>query len=285
MSMPEFQLPRPRLGRIGRWVAYALAALILILFPSLYPWAVVEAGFRGVVVQFGAVKPYVFEPGFHLKVPTQAVIPYDVRVQKKEAQVDAASRDLQSVMATVAVNYYPDPRRVNDLHRQVGPDYVVQVIDPRVQEAVKAVTARYTAEELITKRQEMRDAVKRLLADRLQTYGIIVDDFSVVNFAFSEEFNKAIEAKQTAEQLALKAQRDLERIKIEAEQRVAQARAEAEALRVQRESVTPELIRLREVEAQLKAIEKWNGVLPQVTGGATPFIGGLNLNPAGGGGR
>lgn len=285
MSMPEFQLPRPRLGRIGRWVAYALAALILILSPSLYPWAVVEAGFRGVVVQFGAVKPYVFEPGFHLKVPTQAVIPYDVRVQKKEAQVDAASRDLQSVMATVAVNYYPDPRRVNDLHRQVGPDYVVQVIDPRVQEAVKAVTARYTAEELITKRQEMRDAVKRLLAERLQTYGIVVDDFSVVNFAFSEEFNKAIEAKQTAEQLALKAQRDLERIKIEAEQRVAQARAEAEALRVQRESVTPELIRLREVEAQLKAIEKWNGVLPQVTGGATPFIGGLNLNPAGGGGR
>lgn len=285
MSMPEFQLPRPRLGRIGRWVAYALAALILILSPSLYPWAVVEAGFRGVVVQFGAVKPYVFEPGFHLKVPTQAVIPYDVRVQKKEAQVDAASRDLQSVMATVAVNYYPDPRRVNDLHRQVGPDYVVQVIDPRVQEAVKAVTARYTAEELITKRQEMRDAVKRLLAERLQTYGIVVDDFSVVNFAFSEEFNKAIEAKQTAEQLALKAQRDLERIKIEAEQRVAQARAEAEALRVQRESVTPELIRLREVEAQLKAIEKWNGVLPQVTGGATPFIGGLNLGPAGGGRR
>ena len=101
---------------------------------------------------------------------------------------------------------------------------------------------------------------------------IMVDDFSIVNFQFSKQFTQAIEAKQTAEQLALKAQRDLERIKIEAEQKIAQAKAEAEALRLQKENVTPQLVRLRQIEASLRAIEKWDGRMPKVTSGAIPFI-------------
>jgi regulator of protease activity HflC (stomatin/prohibitin superfamily) len=106
----------------------------------------------------------------------------------------------------------------------------------------------------------------------LSSYAILVDDFSIVNFKFSQVFEQAIEAKQTAEQLALKAQRDLERIKIEADQKVASARAEAEALRLQKENVTPQLIKLRQIEASIKAIEKWDGHLPKINSGAVPFI-------------
>jgi regulator of protease activity HflC (stomatin/prohibitin superfamily) len=101
---------------------------------------------------------------------------------------------------------------------------------------------------------------------------MILEDINIKEFAFSDEFNKAIESKQTAEQNALRAKRDLERIKIEAEQKVAQAGAEAEALRLKKQEVTPELIQLKQIEVQEKALEKWDGRLPSVTGGATPFI-------------
>lgn len=106
---------------------------------------------------------------------------------------------------------------------------------------MKAVTAKYTTVMLITQREMVRYEIRTLLKERLIAYNIVVDDFSIVNFKFSQQFAQAIEAKQTAEQLALKAQRDLERIKIEAEQKITQARAEAEALRLQKENVTPNL--------------------------------------------
>ncbi|MEW5932606.1 MAG: prohibitin family protein [Bacillota bacterium] len=196
----------------------------------------------------------------------------DVRVQKTETEAAAASRDLQTVRSLIAVNYHVDPAAVGDLYRRVGMRYAATVIVPAVQECVKAVTAQYTAEQLITERQQVSARVREQLQAKLEPYGIVVDGFNVVNFDFSEEFNRAIEAKQAAEQLALKAQRDLDRVKIEAEQKLTQARAEAEALRIQKQEVTPELLRLREIEAMLKAIEKWDGKLPQVTGGAVPFL-------------
>jgi regulator of protease activity HflC (stomatin/prohibitin superfamily) len=143
-----------------------------------------------------------------------------------------------------------------------------------VQEVVKAVTAKYTAEELITKRPAVSDAMKLALTERLLEHNIAVDAFSIVGFSFSKIFMEAIESKQTAEQLALKAKRDLDRIKIEAEQTITAAKAEAESLRLQKANISMDLIELRKIEANLKAIEKWNGILPQVTGaGAVPFIG------------
>jgi len=137
---------------------------------------------------------------------------------------------------------------------------------------MKAVAARYTAEQLITKRDTVSNTIRDLLAEALKKYGLAVDEVSITDFSFSKEFDRAIESKQTAEQMALKAQRDLDRIRIEAEQKVAAAKAEAEALRVQKQVVSKELIELRQIEVQKIAVEKWNGVLPQVTGNATPFI-------------
>ena len=164
------------------------------------------------------------------------------------------------------------PDKVNKIFQNIGTEFKARIVDPAVQEVVKAITARYTAVELITQREKVRNEIKDLLRQRLIAYDIIVDDFSIVNFRFSQQFEAAIEAKQTAEQLALKAQRDLERIKIEADQKIASAKAEAESLRLQKENVTPQLIQLRKIEASIKAIEKWDGHMPKITSGAVPFL-------------
>ncbi len=244
-----------------------------IAFLILNPFVIVGAGERGVVLNFGAVQDYVYDEGLHLRIPiAQKVVIMDVKVHKSQTDAEAASKDLQDTHSTIAVNYHILPEKANWVYQNIGKEYKERIIDPAVQEVVKAVTARYTAVELITQREKVRAEIMELLKKRLIAYNIVVDDFSIVNFKFSQQFTQAIEAKQTAEQLALKAQRDLERIRIEAEQKITQAKAEAEALRLQKQNVTPELVKLRRIEALLKAIEKWDGKLPRVTSGAIPFI-------------
>lgn len=244
-----------------------------IAFLILNPFVIVGAGERGVVLNFGAVQDYVFDEGLHLRIPiVQKVVLMDVKVHKSQTDAEAASKDLQDTHSIIAVNYHILPEKANWIYQNIGKEYKERIIDPAVQEVVKAVTAKFTAVELITQREKVRAEIMDLLKKRLTAYNIVVDDFSIVNFKFSEQFTQAIEAKQTAEQLALKARRDLERIKIEAEQKITQAKAEAEALRLQKQNVTPELVKLRMIEASLKAIEKWDGHLPKVTAGAVPFI-------------
>ncbi|KQC08114.1 MAG: HflC protein [Smithella sp. SDB] len=249
------------------------AILLLVLF--LKPWVQIGAGERGTVLNFGAVQKTVMGEGLHFRIPImQTIIPMDVKVQKALTSAAASSSDLQEVSSEVAINYHIVPDKANIVYQSIGVHFKERIIDPAVQEVVKAVSARYTAEELITKRPAVSDAMKTTLSERLLLHNIAVDAFSIVGFSFSKIFMEAIESKQTAEQLALKAKRDLERIKIEADQKVAAAKAEAESLRLQRANISPDLIELRKIEANLKAIDKWNGILPQVTGGgAVPFIG------------
>lgn len=253
---------------------YLLGIVIIIfLLILLNPLVIVPAGHVGVKLNFGAVQEPPLNEGIHVIMPIyQKVMLVDCRVKKVENHAAAASRDLQTVTSTVAVNYNVIPSSAAKLYRRVGLEYENTVIAPAIQESIKAVSAGYTAEELITKRSEVAAKTNDVLNKKMQEYNIVIDRFNIVNFEFSPEFNKAIEEKQTAEQRALKAQRDLERIKIEAAQKVTQAQAEAEALRIQREQVTPELLRLREIENQRIAIEKWNGQLPKVNSGAMPFI-------------
>ncbi|MEK7841163.1 MAG: SPFH domain-containing protein, partial [Deltaproteobacteria bacterium] len=139
-------------------------------------------------------------------------------------------------------------------------------------EVIKAVTAKYTAEELIAKRGEVKSAIRTELTDRLAVFNIKVVEVSVADFNFSKTFNEAIESKQVAEQRVAQAKNELERIKVENEQKITQARAEAEGLKLQRQEITESLLKLREIENQRKAIEKWDGKLPSVTGGTVPFI-------------
>ena len=252
-----------------------ITGVIFFILIFFRPWVQVGAGQRGIVLNFGAVEKKVLDEGLHLRVPVmQEIVLMDVKVQKAETDAAAASADLQDVTSRVALNYHIVPDQANIVYQKIGVHFKERIIDPAILEVVKAVTAKYTAEELITKRPAVSEAMRRNLMDRLIVNNIAVDAFSIVNFSFSKVFTEAIESKQTAEQLALKAKRDLDRIKIEAEQKITTARAEAESLRLQRANISPDLIELRKIEANMKAIEKWNGILPQVTGGgAIPLIG------------
>lgn len=271
MSEPRpAQSPNPKL--VSRGVA-GLVAVVVLAILAFQSFTIVQAGHRGIVLQLGAVQPQVFDEGLHFKLPfIQTVVPIEVRVQKAESNQVSASRDLQTVTTTLAVNYHLSGDSVNALYQKVGMEYKSRIVDPAIGESLKAVTAQYTAEDLISKRSEVSAKVKEVLTEKLSMYNMVLDEINITEFKFSEEFDRAIEQKQIAEQQALKSKLDLERIKIEKEQEITRAQAQAEALRLQKLEVTPELIQLREIEAQLKAIEKWNGQLPNVTGGATPFI-------------
>lgn len=253
------------ISRLIFWAGFGFIVFILFI-SSIYT---IPAGFRGVVLTFGKPSEIVSDEGFHLKIPiAQTVKKIEVRTQKLETTASSASKDLQDVQTTIALNFHVIPDETNKLYQNIGPAYKERIINPAIQESVKAVTAGFTAEELITRRPEVRDGIKDALTDRLERSYVIVDDFNIVDFQFSEQFDLAIEAKQVAEQDALRAQRELERIKIEAEQKVTRAQAEADAIRLQAE----QLKQNRDI-LELRAIEKWDGKLPVFTGGgAVPFV-------------
>jgi regulator of protease activity HflC (stomatin/prohibitin superfamily) len=257
---------------IARMITTGILCLIgaIIFFSSFY---IVSAGERGVLSTFGNPSMDAKSEGLHFKIPiVQGITIMDVKTQKYEADLSAASKDLQMVNTKIAINYHLAPDTVPRLYKEIGVDYRDRVIYPLEQETNKAATAQFTAEELITRREEVREIMKQTLLEKLSSRGIIVEEISIVNFDFSASFNEAIERKVTAEQNALAAKNKLEQIKFEAEQRVVAATAEAEALRLQKEQVSPELIQLRQLEVQKLAIDKWNGIMPQITGGVMPFI-------------
>lgn len=258
-------------GKKVKLVASIGAALITFLFFN--PLVIVDSGQRGVVTTFGKVDPVPLDEGIHLRIPVvQKVIQVETRIAKIEEDNIAASKDLQNVVTKVALNYHIDPSKSAEIFQTIGDQVTDVIVKPAIQESVKAITAQYTAEELITKREDVKYRIFQDLKAKISKFGIIVDEISITNFEFSKSFEEAIESKNVAEQLKLKASRDLERIKVEAEQKVASAQAEAESLRIQRAQVTPEMLKLRSIENDSKAIEKWDGKLPTMTSGAVPFL-------------
>jgi regulator of protease activity HflC (stomatin/prohibitin superfamily) len=267
----ELRIKKP--GNIkGIAIIVALAGVVVV-FLMLNPFVKIDAGYRGVVKNFGAVQDYVYDEGLHFVIPVmQQVVKVDVKVQKSETDAVAASKDIQETRSKIALNYRIRADKANWVLQNIGTQFKTRIIDPAVQEVVKAVTAKYTAVELITKRDLVREAIRELLKERLQEYNIDVVDFAIIDFQFSEQFSQSIEEKQVADQRRLKSEYDLARIKIEAKQKITQAQAEAEALRLQKQNISKDLIELRKVEAVLMAIEKWDGTLPKVTSGAVPFV-------------
>jgi regulator of protease activity HflC (stomatin/prohibitin superfamily) len=251
------------------WKGFFLGLIVFVLgivFASSI--GMITAGHRGVVLQFGGVTGRILGEGFYVIVPmTQSVEVMSVRVEAYEAVAASASRDLQEVSTKVTLNYWLDPEQVGRVYQTLGRDYEDRIIKPAIQEAVKGSTAQFDAEKLITERPKVKEMIGQQLIDRLKTHGIRVDAVSLTDFSFSPDFTKAIEAKVTASQLALKATRDLERIKMEAQQKIESAKAEAEALRLQKEQVTAGLLELRRIENQRLALEKWDGRLPTVVSG------------------
>ncbi len=274
--MQEFEMKRKVKEAGKRMGLVAVVMALLFIFLILNPFVKINAGERGVLLNFGAVAPDVLDEGLHIMIPVmQKVARIDVQIQKSETRSEAASKDLQDITSVIALNYHVIPDKANWVYQNIGTAFKERVIDPNVQEAVKAVTARYTAVQLIGEREKVSAAIRETLKEKLADYNLYVDGFSVIDFSFSKKFTNAIEAKQEAEQFALKAQRDLERIKIEAEQKIAQAKAEAESLRLQKGQITTEMIELRKIEAMREAIAKWNGTVPNVLlggGGGTPLL-------------
>ena len=188
--------------------AALIIGAILFFFLFLNPWVQIGAGERGIVLNFGAVQKDVLGEGLHFRIPImQRVALMDVKVQKSLTSAAASSSDLQEVSSEVALNYHIVQDKANVVYQSIGIQFKERIIDPAVQEVVKAVTAKYTAEELITKRPAVSEAMRANLAERLLEHNIAVDAFSIVGFSFSKIFMEAIESKQTAEQLALKAKR------------------------------------------------------------------------------
>jgi regulator of protease activity HflC (stomatin/prohibitin superfamily) len=250
---------------IGGVVGFLALGVII----TAWPFGIVEAGERGILLRWGAVTERVLGEGLYIRTPIMdRVVKFDVKIQKEEVVATAASKDLQTVNSRVALNYHIDPSRVAHIYQDVGPEYRIRLIDPALQESVKSSTAKYTAEELITRREEVRDDIKSHLVEKLSPRGILIDDFNIVDFQFSPAFNDAIELKVTAEQSALAAKNKLEQIKFEADQKIEEARGKAEALRVESAALqsSPQIL-------QLRALEKWDGKLPSVMGSnAVPFI-------------
>jgi regulator of protease activity HflC (stomatin/prohibitin superfamily) len=264
---------KPSFDKNAKKYIILIVVLLLIALLAYSSIVIVQPGHVGVVVQLGEVQPGAVPEGIFFKIPIiQDVVQVEVRVQKRESEQTAASRDLQTVSTNVVVNYHLVNDEVPTLFKHVGLSYNDRIVDPAIGEAVKAVTAQFTAEQLISKRSEVSAKIKEALSSRFSNYYMVLDEINITEFRFSTEFNNAIEQKQIAEQQALKAQLDLQRIEIEAQQTIESAKAEAEALRLQREVISKDLIDLRKIEAQIAAIKKWNGILPNVTGGAVPFI-------------
>lgn len=247
---------------------FLLILIIIVLFGTFYT---ITAGYRGVILTFGKPTMSAMTEGLHIKMPlVQKVIKMNVKTQKYEADLTAASKDLQDVNTKIAINYHIVPDKVPEIYRDIGVSYAETVIYPYEQETNKGITSQFTAEELITKREQVREKMKIDLAEKLRPRGIIVEEVSIVNFAFSSSFTQAIEQKVTAEQLALSAKNKLEQIKYEAQQRVTTATAEAEAIKIQVQAIQSQS---GKDYVQLQAITKWNGVMPTFVGGnVMPFV-------------
>lgn len=234
----------------------------------------IPAGYAGVLLRFGAVSGSL-DPGIHLIIPgVNDVHLLETRTQKEETRASAASRDLQVVTTILAINYRLDHNTVDDMFAKVGPSYRERIIDPAIQESLKVVTSRYTAEDLIRQRAQVKNEVETEIIKRLQTYNIIVDPqgVSIVNFDFSPEFNDAIEAKQVAQQDAEKQKYVLQQAELQKQTDVARAQGKAQAAKLNAEALKVSgggLVIAREW------IEKWDGKLPSVSaggGGGGQFI-------------
>lgn len=251
-------------------IALVIGILFIISLLMFAPVTLVDAGHRAVLTSFGKVRDEVLGEGFHFISPFDRVTKYDIRTQKVEVTANAASRDLQSVEATIAVNFHVNPDTVRTLYQETQGNYNSTLIAPAVQESVKAATAQFTADELITKRNEVKDAMKQALSEREGMRYFIVEDVSIVNFSFSASFNEAIENKVRAEQDALAAKNKLEQTKYEAEQKIVSATAEAQAIKIQAEAITQQG---GSAYVDLQAVLKWDGKLPSyMLGDTVPFV-------------
>ncbi|CAB4241798.1 HflC Membrane protease subunits, stomatin/prohibitin homologs [uncultured Caudovirales phage] len=261
-------LQQKTLGIIGGTAIFIAS----ILFSS---FTVISAGHTGVQVTLGEVNPNPLTEGVHFVNPISSIKDVDVRLQRAELKAaNAGTKDLQVVHTDIVVNFRLDPLKVPHIYKEYGLNVDEKVLGPGINEAFKSVTGHYTSEELVTKRDLVSTEILQHLMAKMAPFNITVSNISLVNFGFSEAYQKAIEAKVIATQQTAKAEQDLARIKVEAASRIAQAEGEAKAIAIQATAIQSNG---GQNYVQLQAIEKWDGKLPvTMMGGSTvPFV---NLN-------
>jgi regulator of protease activity HflC (stomatin/prohibitin superfamily) len=259
---------------LGKKVVGAAIALVALIFLS-GTFGTVGAGERGVLLRFSAVTGTIFDEGLYFKIPyVHSVVLMSTQIQKYTAPVGSSSKDLQVVTTEVTLNYQLNPSAVGETYRNMRQDYEGRVVQPYIQEAVKSTTANFDAEQLITRRPQVKDELQDLMTERLAPLGITVVQLSITDFQFSSTFQDSIEAKVKAVQQALEAENALRRVEFEAQQAITRAQAEARGLELQKAQITSQLLELRRVEVQRTAVDKWNGVMPQVvtSGGPVPML-------------
>ena len=262
----DFRIPQG-LGKKIAVIGVLIACLILVTGST----GMVGAGQRGVLLRFGAVTEEIKDEGLYFKIPfAEDVVLMSTQLQKYTAPAGSSSKDLQLVTTEVTLNYQLNAGGVGEIYRNMRQNYENTVIQPYIQEAVKSTTANYNAEELITQRPQVKDELQNLMAERLAPLGIDVVQLSITDFQFSATFQESIEAKVKAVQQALEAENALQRVEFEAQQAITRAEAEAKGLELQRAQITADLLELRRIEVQGRAIEKWNGVMPTVVTGGGP---------------
>lgn len=271
---------RPPRHMVRPLLSVAAAALVVLLVFLFLSANTVQAGYVGIVLTFGRVEPGVLTPGFHFVVPgAQRIVQIDTRVLPHSfKEIDAASKELQSVKLTGTMNYHLEPGRAGELYQTVGLDFADKVIDPAFNDFIKEVVPQYPVTEILAKRDEIRARAKDRLGTNLQRYGIVVDDIYISDISFSADYQTAIEQKQTAQQKVeteqqfllqkqIQAQQAVIVAKGQAEASVASAQGEAQANQVRAASISPELI-------EYLRWQRWDGRLPMVTdSNATPLIG------------
>lgn len=259
---------------------------IIVLILVFGSFGTVGAGERGVKTRFNKVVGTV-QPGLYMKLPMiEKVVKMDVKTQTinydkngaegdsvESSQLFGASKDLQDVSIGVMVNYHVDPEKVVDIYTQYNKvsNYSQNVLEPIVRETVKSISAQYTAEELVTKRAEYSEKVNIALVDKFAGKSAIMERFNITNFEFSKAFSQAIETKVTAVQNAEAQKNKLEQVKYEAQQTIETAKATAEAQEISARALASQG---GSDYVQLKAIEKWNGILPtqMIPGSTVPFV-------------
>jgi prohibitin 1 len=264
MGKPGLSLP----------ASVVLFLVSVIAIAGLNGFVVINPGEAAVLSVLGKAQDGTLLEGIHFKPPFVSRLDvYDLTVQKFEVPAQSSTKDLQQLSASFAINFRLDPTQIVNIRRTQGTlqNIVAKIVAPQTQESFKIAAARRTVEEAITKRDELKQDFDTVLNDRLSKYGIIVLDTSVVDLNFSEEFSRAVEEKQIADQRAQRAVYVAQEAAQEAEANVNRAKGQAEAQRLLRETLTPELL-------QKQAIEKWDGKFPLVMGGsgALPL---LNLEP------
>ena len=270
-------------------IGVAVVLLIILLCASITS---VPVGSTGVVIRFGSTTGQTMTDGWHFKVPfIESVVDISNKVMKTDVAADSISRDLQAITSNISINYHLAAENSADIYKRVGLTYEDTLLQPAIQEAVKAVMAKYSAEELITNRSVVSSEISEEIRTKIGVYGIIIDEFNLTNFSFSDEFDAAIEAKQIAEQDKIKAATEKEKKTIEAEAAAAEktiaAEAEAEAIKTKAEAEAEAIKTKADAQADAnkkirdslseevlenKKLETWDGVLPKVSTGSGASI-------------